>query len=81
MAVQSTGQISNLLFQLRNCPGLLQNILFIDIAQLDFRHIIGLHLIDTEADHQVGNDLILHLRLPDNGNCLVDIQKDPLQTF
>ena len=46
------------------------------MAQLDLRHIFRLRLVDPEADHQVGDNLALLLRLADDLNRLVDIQQD-----
>ena len=58
-----------------------QQELFIDVAQLDIGHILGLHLIDAEADHQVRHDLGVLLGLADDGDGLVDIEQDLAQTL
>ena len=79
-AVQQVLQIVDLVPQGIRLPGPLENVLFIDVPQLDLRHIFRLDLVDAEADHQVGDDLGLLLRLPDDGDGLVDIQQDALQT-
>ena len=60
---------------------LLEDVFFVDVAQLDLRHVIRLNLVDAEADHQVGHDLVFQLRLPDDGDGLVDVQQDSFQTF
>ena len=59
----------------------LEDVLLIDIAQLDLRHVLRLHLIDAEGDHQIGDDLGFLLRLPDGTDGLVDVQQDALQTL
>ena len=76
------------LFQLRNFPfqtlGLLQTVeqkFLVDVAQPDFCHILCLHLIDAEADHEVRNDLGVELCFADDADCLVDIEQDLAQTF
>ena len=51
------------------------------MAQLDLRHILGLGLVDAEADHQVGHHLGLLLRLPDDADGLVDVQQNQLQAL
>ncbi len=51
-------------------------IFLVDVAELDLRHVLGLHLVDAEADHQVGDDLGLALGLADDGDGLVDVEQD-----
>ena len=51
------------------------------MTQLNFRHVLGLGLIDAEADHKIGDNLCFFLCLPDNFNSLIDIQQDLLQTL
>ena len=80
-AVQRVSQIGDLPFQIVDGTGLLEDVFLVDVAQLDLRHIIRLNLVYAEADHQVGYDLAFQLRLPDDGNGLVDIQQNPLQTL
>ena len=46
------------------------------MAQLDLGHIVGLHLVDAKADHQVGHDLALFLGGADDLDGLVDVQQD-----
>ena len=81
MAVQRVAQVLNFLLQVVNRPGLLENVLFVDIAQFYFRHEIRLDLINAEANHQVGNDLIFQFRLANNRNRFINIQQDPLQAL
>ena len=80
-AGQNLLHVGNLLLQLADCLGLLEDVFLIDIAQLDFRHEIGLNLIDAEANHQVGNNLRFQLGLPDDADGFVDVQQDAFQTF
>ena len=46
------------------------------MAQLDLGHVLGLHLVDAEADHQVRHDVGLLLRLADDLDGLVDVEQD-----
>ena len=59
----------------------LQDVLFIDVAELDFRHVLRLHLVDAKADHQIRDDLGLLLRLPDDADGLVNVQQDALEAL
>ena len=81
MAVQGILQISDLLFQFVDGLSLLEDVFFVDITQLDFCHVISLDLIDTKADHQIGNNLIFQFGFPDDADGLIDIQQDPLQAL
>ena len=67
-----TGQAFDLL-------GALEDILPVEVAQFDFRHIFGLDFIDAEADHQVGDALNLLLGFPHDLDGLIDIQQDLFQ--
>ena len=62
-------------------PDPLEDILLVDVAQLDLRHVLRLDLVDAEADHQVGHHVGLALRLPDDLDGLVDVQKDALEAL
>ena len=59
----------------------LEDILLIDVAELDLRHKLRLHLVDAEADHQVGDDLGVGLGLADDFDGQVDVQEDLFQTL
>ena len=59
----------------------LEDILLIDVAQLDLRHKLRLHLVDAEADHQVGDDLGVGLGLADDFDGQVDVQEDLFKTL
>ena len=61
--------------------GAVQDILPVQVAQLNFRHIFRLDLADAEANHQVGDHLFFLLGLPDDGHRLVDIQQDFLEAL
>ncbi len=74
-------QIGDLLLQCRHFRHPFEDILLVDVPQFDLRHELRLRLVDPEADHQVGNDLGFLLRFADDGDGLVDIQQDPLQTL
>ena len=49
-------QIGDVGFQLLDLAGALEDIFPVEVAQLDFSHIVGLHFVDTKAYHQVGDD-------------------------
>ena len=74
-------QVGDLVGQRRRLRHALEDVLLVDVAQLDLRHILRLHLVDAEGDHQVGNDLRFLLRLPDGADGLVDVQQDALETL
>ena len=78
---QNIVQVSNVLFQLFDLTRPLEDILPVQVAQLDLGHIVGLHLVDAEADHQVGHDLGLLLGGADDVDGLVDVQQDGGQTL
>ena len=80
-AVEGGFQLGNLLLQLVDGLGLLQDILFVDIPQLDFRHVICLNFINPKANHQVGHHFLFQFRLPDDGDGLINIQQNPLQSL
>ena len=44
-------------------------------------NVLGLHLVDAEADHQVGYDLGFLCGIAHNFNCFIDIQQDSFQAF
>ena len=78
--VQGGLQLLNLPLQLLGLGGALEDVLAVDVAQLDFRHELRLDLVDAEAHHQVRHHLALQLRIADDGDGLVDVQQDLLQT-
>ena len=51
------------------------------MAQLDFGHVLGLHLVDAEANHQVGDDLRFLSSVTHNFDGLVDVQQDSFQAL
>ena len=64
--------------------GLLQAVqekFLVDVAQLDLGDVLGLNLVDAEADHEVRHDLGVLLGLADDGDGLVDIEQNPAQTL
>ena len=69
-------QVGNILFQLLDLAGALEDIFPVQVTQLDLGHIIGLHLVDAKADHQVGHHLALFLGGADDLDGLVDVQQD-----
>ena len=78
---QDVVQVVDLLFQLLDLAGALEDILPVQVAQPDLGHILGLGLVDAEADHQVGHHLVLFLGLPDDPDGLVDVQQDGRQAL
>ena len=74
-------QLCDLFFQTVRFLQAVQQELFIDVAQLDLRHILGLHLIDAEADHEVRDDLRVELRFANDADGLVDIEQNFSKTL
>jgi len=74
-------QILDLVGQGRRLLHPLEDVLLVDVPQLDLCHVLRLHLVDAEPDHQVGDNVGLLLRLPDDPDGLVDVQQDALQTL
>ena len=81
LALQEVFQFGDLFFQIVDLLCALENIFFIDIAQLDFRDELRLHLVDAEADHQIWNDFRVGLRLADDADGLVDVEQDALEAL
>ena len=79
--IEGLFQLLYLAFQFAGLLGTLQDILPVDVAQFYLRHILSLYLVDAEAHHQVGNHILLQLRLPDNGNGLIYIQEYALKAL
>jgi len=78
---QGVLQVLDLVLQGAGLRHPLEDVLLVDVPQLDLRHVLRLHLIDAEADHQVGDDLGFLLRLTDDPDGPVDIQQDALQAL
>ena len=78
---QNIVQVGDVLFQLFDLAGALEDILPVQVAQLDLSHIIGLHFVDAEADHQVGHHFGLLLSGADDLDGLVDVQQDGGKTL
>ena len=74
-------QLCNGAFQLFYFLRALKNVLAVQMAQLDFSHIFGLHLVDAKADHQVGHHLGLFGRLAHNAHRFVNIQQNGRQAL
>src|SRR5699024_7231291 len=56
-AFQYVLQIGNGILQLLDLSGTLENVFPVQVTQFDFGYIFSLNLVDTETDHQVGNNL------------------------
>ena len=80
LAFEDIVQLGNLLFQILDILGAFKDILAVEVAQLDFRDILRLNLVDAEADHQVGNDLDFLVGFADDLDCFINIEQDFLQT-
>ena len=74
-------QILDLVLQGARLLHALEDIFLVDVAQLDLRDILRLHLVDAEADHQVRHHVGLGLRLADDLDRLVDVEQDALETL
>ena len=59
----------------------LEDVFLVDIAQLDLRDVLGLDLVDAEADHQIGHDLRVGFRFADDADGLVDVEQDALEAL
>ena len=79
--LQGVLQILDLPLQCLRLLHPLEDVLRVDVAELDLRHVLRLDLVDAEADHQVGDDLGLLLCLPDDLDGLIDVQQDPLEAL
>ena len=51
------------------------------MAQLDLGHVLGLHLVDAEADHQVRHDLGLLRGVAHDFDGLVNVEQNCLQAL
>ena len=72
-------EVGDLLLQPGHLLNALEDVLLVDVAQLDVGHVLGLHAVDAEADHQVGHHLVVLLGLPDDFDGPVDVQQDLFQ--
>ena len=79
--VQGVLQVGDLVLEGGGLVDTLEDILLVDVAELDLRHVLRLDLVDAEADHQVGDDLGVLLGLPDDLDGLIDVQQDPLEAL
>ena len=74
-------ELGDLLFQRLRLLQAVQDEFLVDVSQLDLGDVFGLDLVDAEADHEVRDDLGVKLRLADDGDGLVDIEKDPAEAL
>ena len=80
-AVQDILQPGDVRFQVRRFLCTPEDVFAVQVAQLDLSHILCLHLVDAEADHQVGHHLGFLFGLAHNAHSLVDIQQNGLQAL
>ena len=73
---QNLLQLGDLLGQGLGVGDSLEDIFFIDIAELDLGHKFCLDLVDAEADHQIRHYLGVGLGLADDLDGHVDVQQD-----
>ena len=59
----------------------LEDVLLVDVPQPNIGHVFRLHLVQAKASHQIRDDLGVLLRLPDDFDRLVDVQKNKPQAF
>ena len=78
-AFENIFQVCDRLFQFLNFLGAFEDILTVEVAQLDFRHILSLHFVNAKPDHQVGHNLGFFRSVAHNFNCLINIQQDSFQ--
>ena len=79
-ACQRILQLGDLAFELVGLLGALEDVFAVDVAQLDLGDILGLHLVDTEADHKIRHNIALALGAADDGDGAVDIEQDLFQS-
>ena len=80
-AAQNVLQVLDLVLEGGGLVDPLEDIFLVDVAEPDLRYVLRLDLVDAEADHQVGDDLGLLLRLPDDPDGLVDVQQNALEAL
>ena len=73
-------QLGDLGLELGDVLGAVEDVFLVDVAQLELGHELGLGLVDVKPAHQVGDDLGLELGAADDGDGLVDVEQDGLQT-
>ena len=78
-ALEDLFKVLNGLFQLLGLRRALEDVLLVDVSQLDLCNVVGLDLVDAEADHQVRDNLGLGFSAADDGDGLVDIEQDLAQ--
>ena len=76
LAAEDLLHLGDLRLQGLDLAGAGEDVLPVEVAQLDFGHVVGLDLVDAKADHQVGDDLLLLPGLPHDADGLVDVQQD-----
>ena len=80
-ALQRVFEVFDLLLQVFDVLQPLQDELPVQVTQLDLRDILGLDLIDAEADHQVRHDLRFLFGLADDLDGFIDVEQDLLETL
>ena len=80
-ALENILQVRNRVFEFFDFLGALQDILTVQVAQLDLGHVLGLHLVDAEADHQVRHDLGLLGGVAHDFDGLVNVEQNCLQAL
>mgnify|MGYP000444189603 CR=1 FL=1 len=78
-AFENIFQVCDRLFQFLNFLGAFEDILTVEVAQLDFRHILSLHFVNAKPINQVGHNLGFFRSVAHNFNCLINIQQDSFQ--
>ena len=72
-------ELGDVALELHDVPRAVHDVFLVDVAQLDFRHELGLDLVDSEALHKVGHDVGFELRTADDRDGLVDVEQDRLE--
>ena len=76
LALKRRLEVGNIFFQRIGLGRALEDVFAVDVAQLDFGDKVCLHLIETEARHEVGHDVGLPLGVADDGDGAVDVKQD-----
>ncbi len=79
LAAQNITQLRDVALELLDVPGAIEDVFLVDVTQLDLRDELRLNLVDPKALHEIGHDVAFQLRAANDGDGLVDVEKDGLQ--
>ena len=79
--VKNNFHFGDLFFKVADVGCALEYIFTVKVAEFYFRNVFRLDLVDSEADHKVGNNFAFAFGFADNFYRLVNIKKNFLKTF